>query len=273
MKVIEQFDPTLPLLDIFPKSWTDLMGSFDNLMFRNLDHFRYVCSNIKSRRDDNCGVTYAKALEMLTKGITDFPESEQDSIRNLVRSNLKKRGLITEEVYENFRYTSDGTKVDVDVGKFNSGEPDCVLTPSVQYVDFFYELYISISYRYGITNETIRENVAKLLATIEELERQHIYIKIVMIFPARNVTREYNKNFFSTVPLFSHKEYKNVSLMSSVVNDRLLRKFYFAILENVYGTGLSDSYGQVIQLPECMNIGTQFQEIEFFESVVTAVGA
>ncbi len=266
------FDLKLPFPDIFPPSWKDAIGPCDFMAFRNLDHFKHVVSRITQLETDKCDMEYDVALQRLIKGTFDFPETEQISIRNLVRSNLHKRGLITEEIYENFRYSTDGTQVDVDVGKYANGEPDCVITPARQYIDFFYELYISISYAYYVKDSTIRANVAKLLATIEELERQHIFIKITLILPIRDVTAGAGK-YFSAIPLFSHKEPKSVGSMSSVVNERLLRKFYFALLENLYQKKLSHNYGRVIQLGGCMNLGDTFNEIKFFEEVVKTVGA
>ncbi len=266
------FDLNLPFPDIFPPSWKETIGPCDFMAFRNLDHFKHVVSQISQKNVDSCNMDYSIALKKLLNGESDFPETEQISIRNLVRSNLHKRGLITAEVYENFQYTTDGTKVDVDVGKYVTGEPDCVITPARQYIDFFYELYISISYPYNVDNTTIRDNVAKLLATIEELERQHIFIKITLILPIRSPHKGAGK-YFSAMPLFSHKEPKSVASMSSVVNDRLLRKFYFAVLEDLYKEELSSNYGYVISLDGCMNLGGTFNEIEFFEKVVKAVGA
>lgn len=266
-------NPATPLLDIFPKSWKKEMSPCSNLAFRNLQHFKHYVSKLTQENDEYCDITYADALKELLQGKSNFPEAEQADIRNLVRSNLHKRGLITEEVYENFRYSTDGTKVDVDVGKYAAGEADCVITPGVQYVDFFYELYISISYSYDVPNSLVRENVAKLLATIEELERQHIFIKIVLIFPDRNCNRgEGPANLFSSIPLFSHKDPKDVETMSSVINDRLLRKFYFAVLEDFYGKDLASGYGKPVNLEGCMNIGKTFNEVDFFTEIQAAVG-
>jgi len=271
---ISEFNLDLPFPDIFLKEWSEEIGPRDYMMFRNLDHFRHEVASLTQKEDTNCGVSYADALKMLMSGKSDFPESEQVSIRNLVRSNLHKRGLITDEVYENFRYTNDGTKVDVDVGKYANGEPDCVMSPSRQYIDFFYELYVSISYNHYVTNAKVRENVAKLLATIEELERQHIHIKIMLVLPIVNVCNSRkHKNFFASIPLFSHKQPKSVNSMSSVVNDRLLRKFFFAILEEEYGKNLSSGYGSAKNLEGTMNIGGEFNEIDFFENIVKTVGA
>lgn len=270
---IKDFNLDLPFPDVFPKIWNEELGPRHFMMFRNLDHFRYEVKQLTQKTDDNCGMSYAKALDMLLRGESDFPEEQQASIRNLVRSNLHKRGLITEEVYENFRYSTDGTKVDVDVGKYANGEPDCVMSPSVQYIDFFYELYINISYPFYVSNEQVRENVAKLLATVEELERQHVFIKITLILPIKRVCNNRNKsNFCATIPVFSHKTPKSVNSMSSVVNDRLLRKFFFAILETEYQEDLAYGYGNATSLDGTMNIGNKFDEIEFFEKVINSVG-
>lgn len=270
---IKDFNLDLPFPDVFLNRWSEDMGPRDFMMFRNLDHFRHEMSQIKQKEDGNCGMSYDKALNMLLLGKTDFPKVQQESIRDLVRSNLHKRGLITEEVYENFRYTTDGTQVDVDVGKYVNGEPDCVMSPSRQYIDFFYELYINISYPHYVTNNQVRENVAKLLATVEELECQHIYIKITLLLPITGCANNRKRsNYFGSVPLFSHKERKSVDMMSSVVNDRLLRKFFFAVLENLYGKDLNGCYGSAKQLEGTMNIGDKFDEVEFFKSVQQTVG-
>ena len=271
---IKDFNLDLPFPDIFLDSWGEEIGPRDFMCFRNLDHFRHEMTQITQKSDDMCNMSYKDALNMLLMGKTDFPKEEQESIRNLVRSNLHKRGLITEEVYENFRYSSDGTKVDVDVGKYAAGEPDCVMSPAKQYVDFFYELYVSISYPWNVQNEEVRKNIAKLLATVEELERQHIFIKITLILPIRGACHGRDRsNFFSSIPLFSHKDRKSVATMSAVVNDRLLRKFYFAVLENLYTDNLNDYYGYPMEMESAMNVGSEFDEIKFFTEVQECVGA
>ena len=270
----EKFNTNVAVPSIYPPEWKESFTSNDNVLFDNLDQFTFTVSKITQKQDENCDISYKEALKKLIRGESDFPESEQDTIRNLVRNNLMKRGLITEEVYENFRYTHDGTQVGIDVGKYASGESDCVITPSKQYIDFFYELYVNVSYSWNVTNETVRQNVAKLLATIEELERKHVFIKINTILPISNVATVDDdcRNFLSVIPIFSHKDFKSVDIMSSVINERLLRKFYFAVLEDLYGSDLHGGYGHPVQLPKSMNIGHSFDEVELFESIMTTVG-
>jgi len=273
--ISKKFDTSVPLPNILPPEWGNEFSSNDNLLFDNLDQFIFTVSKLKQKEDDKCGMSYAEALKKLIRRESDFPESKQTSIRNLVRKNLLKRGLITDEVYENFRYATDGTQIGVDIGKYAAGEADCVITPSRQYIDFFYEIYISVSYPWDISNDVVRNNVAKLLATIEELERKHIFIKVNAVFPDRNVARVDGKsrNFLSVLPIFSHKDFKSVDVMSSVINERLLRKFWFAIIEDLYGGNIASGYGQPLQLPKTMNIGYAFDEIELFEEIMKEVGA
>ncbi len=267
-------DLALPLLDIFPHGWKD--RTFDNMQFRNLTHFINYVSVLKQKTDKQCGMSYEAALEMLQRKQTDMPGQELADIQNLVRSNLHKRGLISEEVYERYCYTVDGTNVGVDVGKFAAGDSACVISPARQYVDFFFELYISISYPWSISDSDIRNRVARVLATVAELERQHIFIKITLVLPIQEVSYTGVKgarNFFASIPLFSHKDTKTVDIMSAVINDRLLRKFFFAVLEDTYGNELADGYGRPMTLKKCMNLSKEFDEIAFFNLVVEKSGA
>lgn len=260
------------LPDIYPSKWISHFNSknLDWIPFRNLLHFKHKVSTITQREDDSCGITYEKALKELLAGTAQFDEKHYETVRNLVRANLHKRGLLTEETYEAFKYDVEGTVMGVDVGKYCNDEPDCVMTPARQYVDFFYELYINISYAGSIPNDVIKTNIDKMLATIEELERQHIHIKITLVFSASNTSRKSNSDFFSAIPLFSHKDFKTAKSMSSVLNERLLRKFYFAVMEDHYKEDLAESYGNQLLLPQTMNIAETFNEVEFFTMIQTA---
>jgi hypothetical protein len=276
-----KFNTSVPLPTILPTEWGEKFKSNDNVIFDSLDHFVYVVSKLTQKEDNKCGITYKEALSNLVRRKSDFPEKDQKTVENLVRSNLLKRGLITEEIYENFRYTngSEGSNVGVDVGKYAAGEPDCVITPSRQYIDFFYELYISVSYSGNVRNETVRENVAKLLTTVAELERKHIFIKLNVVFPDKNPAsisddegKKSYRNFLALIPIFSHKDFKSVEIMSSVVNDKLLRKFLFAVLEDFYGDTLSGGYGVPVDLPRTINIGENLDEVALFQQIKKDVG-
>jgi len=272
----EKFKTSVPMPTILPLEWGDDFISNDNVIFDSLDHFVFIVSKLTQCEDNKCGMSYKDALSNLVRRKSDFPEEDQKTIENLVRNKLLKRGLITEEIYESYRYTngSEGSNVGVDVGKFAAGEADCVITPSRQYIDFFYELYISISYSCSVSDKTIRENVAKLLTTVSELERKHIFVKINVVFPDQGVARVdgESKNFFSLIPVFSHKDFKSVEIMSSVVNDKLLRKFFFAVIEDLYGKDIAGGYGRPVSLPKTINIGEDLDEVELFEQIKKDVG-
>ncbi|MDH5259360.1 MAG: hypothetical protein OEX07_15200, partial [Gammaproteobacteria bacterium] len=197
---LNDFNLRIPYPDVFPPVWGSKLPGRDTMLFRNLDHFIYEVSHLTQKEDQKCGMSYAAALDLLKRRQSDFPETRQAEIRNLVRSNLHKRGLISEETYEAYRYSVDGTQVGVDVGKYANGEADCVITPARHYVDFFHELYVSISYPWNVENKEVRENTAKLLATVEELERQHIFIKITLVLPISGAKNN-GSHFFSSIPL------------------------------------------------------------------------
>lgn len=265
--------PIMDLLPNFRDYDQEKLIKLQNAEFRTLDHFMSVVSELKQKEDTKCDVTYEEAIRQLRNHETALKQEDVEQIQNLVRSQLYARGLLTEEVYENYRYTTDGTQVDVDVGKYAAGEPDCVITPNRKYIDYFYELYISVSYPYYVTDDDVRRNVVKLLTTIEALQTKNIHIKVVLVFAAAHVEKGYpGSYFYSSIPVFSHKDTKHFDVMASVVNERLLRKFYFAILEDVYGENLADNYGIAVKLNgKLLNIGEEFNEIEFFQDILEAV--
>ena len=254
----------LPINNLLPQVGSN--SNIDNLQFRNLLHFKNVVNKLKVKDDRKHGVLYEVALDRLMRGVSGISESYCEDIRNLVRGNLHKRGMITSEVYEEYKYTDSGTCVGIDVGKYAAGDPECIITPVRQYTDFFHELFINISYSYLIADSLVQESTVKLLTAIRELERQHIFIKVTLILPIDNPSTEGNF-FYSSVPLFSHREYKDFHVMASVVNASLLRKFYFAVLEDFYGKCLRGTYGTAVKLPNTMNIGEKFNEIAFFEEI------
>lgn len=261
---------TQAIPEMFPQELKDALKSPIIIEFRNLNHFKFDVSKVTQDSDDMCGVTYKEALLDLMANRSNTTKEQQESIRNLVRSNLRKRGLITDLVYEDFRYAEDGVNLGVDIAKLSTGEPDCVMTPSKQYVNFFYELYISVSYAYSVPNETVAENVIKLLATIEELERQHIFIKITLVLPIRSVTRD-GEDMLAYIPLFSHQEDKAIDKTAAVINERLLRKFFFAVMEKRFGQNIDPCYGSAVDVPGVMNIGNTFNEVTFFTEIQEAV--
>lgn len=259
-----------PIHDIHPHEWKSVVRtkSLDYAAFRNLTHFKNYISKLTQKQDDMCGVTYAEAVSDLLANRSQLQPSEYESIRNLVRSNLLKRGLITEEIYESYKYDVDG--IAVDVSKVIEGNPECMLSPIHSYTNYFYELYINISYPAQIRDSDIRENMCKLLATIEELERQHIYIKVTIVDCSVQVTKDGTRDLITVLPVFSHKDHKSIEIMSAVLNERLLRKFMFAMSEDIYENTLSSGYGKAMELPHTIR-PVNLDEIELFTSIYDRV--
>ena len=264
-----EFKLNKPMHDFLPKEWkTELnTNKLHYVPFRNLVHWKNYVSKVTQKENMKCDVSYAEALDDLIKERSQYSEQEYESIRDLVRSNLLKRGLITEDIYESYKYASEG--VIVDIAKVINEDQECFLTTVKSYTNHFYELYISISYPYYVTDETVRKNAIKLLATIEELERQHIFIKVTLVFGDHYANNK--DDLLVTIPLFSYKDFKSIETMSAVVNERLLRKFMFALLEDVYGNDLSSSYGIALDMTTVINIGNDLNEIDLFTSIVDQV--
>ena len=263
---------------VFPEEWKPVLtDNLDNISFRSLSQFKVLMSKLKLSEwgDSECDCNYKQAVKDLVQGNSNINGKRCDEIRDEVRSKLRKRGLITDLVYENYRYSDSGVIVDYDVGKYAAGEPDCVITPNVQYVGFFYELYINVSYPYTVPDELIKDNIAKVLAAVEELERQHIQIKITLVIALRgHKSSDPDKHVLISVPVFNHYEHKTVPIMASVLNERFLRKFCFAIEENIYKDDLSKGYGIPIVLPNTVNIAEKYMDaVDLFEQIYKAVGA
>jgi hypothetical protein len=224
---------------------------------------------LTQKDSSSCGISYDSALKQLLTDTPTITEGEYEIIKNRVKQSLLKRGLISESVYESYHYYVEGELWDV--AKVIAEDPACFLVPTEKYISYFYELYISISYPYHVSNSTIRDNMAKILATVELLEREHIYCKISLVFPDQSCSSGDKKNFLATIPLFSHRDQKSIATMSAVLNDRLLRKFFFAVLEDTFGTTLNSNYGIAITVPDVINVGDTLDEVEFCQSIIDKV--
>jgi len=259
------------LRDIFPKEWKDQLDMNDTYIeeFRNLQHFKYEVSKLRQKEDTACGVSYADAVTELLEGRAAIPRKEYDIIKNRVKQSLLKRGLISDTVYESYKYDVQG---DIwDVSKVIAQDPMCCLVPNETYTNYFYELYISISYPYYVSNSTVIENMAKILATVELLEQEHYYCKLSLVIPNKGCNLSAGEsNYLGIIPLFSHKDVKTIETMSSVLNERLLRKFFFAIWENKYGNSLARGYGKAIDLEYTIK-PVDLDEVELATSIIDKI--
>lgn len=260
-----------PILDIYPKEWSNIMKPDQTAVYqyRNLQHFKHHVKLLTQKEDRKCNISYADALDALLKDKATMSEGDYQIIKNKVRENLLKRGLISETVYESYHYDVEGELWDV--AKVIAEDPACCLVPTEKYTSYFYELYISVSYPYNVSDSTIMENMAKILATVELLEQEHIYCKITLVMPNTGCNRGPGKrNYFGLIPVFSHRDTKSIATMSAILNDRLLRKFFFAIWEDLYKDKLESGYGMATQLPKAL-VPVNLNEVDFAQSILDTV--
>lgn len=260
-----------PISDIYPKIWRDSLNLKKTTIheYRNLQHFKHHIQTVTQKDDDSCGISYEDALSGLLTNKATMTPANYEIIKNKVKENLLKRGLISDTIYESYEYAVEG---DIwDVAKVIAEDPMCCLVPTESYTNYFYELYVSVSYPASVSNSTIMENMAKILATVELLEREHYYCKVTLVMPNEGCNRGSGKpNYLGLIPLFSHKDTKSIEHMSSVLNDRLLRKFFFAIWENQYGNSLASGYGHAIELPNTIR-PVNLDEVELAKSIIDKV--
>ena len=267
-----QYTINKPLSTIYPSTWRDKLDLPNTHIaeYKNLAMFKHHVKTLKQKKDDKTGISYTKALDELLRNTATMSNGDYQIIKNRVKNNLLKKGLISEHIYESYRYEVEGDLVDV--AKVIAEDPACCLVPNHTYTSYFYELYINISYPYHVSDETIRQNMAKILATVELLEQEHIYCKITLVLPNTGCNKgEGPSNNFTIIPLFSHKDHKDIATMSSVLNERLLRKFMFAIWEDKYGKDLASGYGIATELPSTINPGDTLDEVELCSSILNQV--
>ena len=258
------------LSDLYPKPWNAQLKAtgqdVDVLEFNNIQHFKQYLNTVKLNAGGSANtqdVPFKEALDDLVKGKAVMSSSGYETIKKEVKSVLHKRGLISENVYEGYQYDIEGDFIDI--AEYISGNPECMLKPKMSYKNYFYELFISAAYLGDVSDETIKRNVAKILATVQLLEKEHIYIKITIVAASRD-TVEGKKTLLVAIPLFSHKEEKTIESMSSIINERFFRTFIFGIREDMYGKDLYSGYGRTIDLEEAImlrdvNVATLAQNI------------
>ena len=157
---------------------------------------------------------------------------------------------MSENIYEGYRYDTDGDIIDI--AKYIEGDPECMLKPKVKYKGFFYELFISGAYLAGVADQTVADNVSKILATIQLLEQERIYIKVTIVTASNSVSKGTTQ--VVAIPLFSHKDEKTIEGMASILNERFFRTFIFGIKEHMYGSKLDSGYGQTINLLDAVRL-------------------
>ncbi len=247
------------LPDLYPKSWEKQLfkQKCDILEFDNIGHFKQYLKKIELNKNGSANrqtVPFATALEELLQGVPVISAKKFSTIKQEVKSILHKRGLISENIYEGYEYDIAGEVIDI--AKYIAEDPECMLKPKYKYKSYFYEMFISAAYLANVSDTVIKNNIAKILATVQLLEQEHIYIKITIVAASQNVTSVGDTTLMVAIPLFSHKDEKTIDTMSSIINERFFRTFIFGIREDKYKKNLSSGYGKTIDLKETIRLNS-----------------
>ena len=112
--------------DIHPKSLlvpNTVVQSFDNK-----EEFQYYLKN--NPHPNYSTLQFFKNVEQY-----DVDEKQVELIRNTVRNNLIKRGIITGTIYEGYKYDVGGEIIDY--AELATGNPKCFRTPIRMYDKWF----------------------------------------------------------------------------------------------------------------------------------------
>jgi len=223
-------------------------------------------SDLTQLEDMKCGVPYAQALADLKSGKGTISPANYQLIKHKVKESLLKRKLISENIYRGFEYSVEGELIDV--ARYAEGNPECAIIPKESGKKFFYELYINATVAYYVSEQTISERLAQILATVELLESERIYIKLNVVISITNCHNVDKPHLLCVLPVFSHRDVKCINSLSSVINERFLRKFIFAAMESVYGDNINSGYGTVCNLPHTLNLSQPFNEVDTAQSII-----
>jgi hypothetical protein len=268
VKFLKQIEDNRKLMRHHPSSWCIDKSITEVIEFRNIRHFKRAMSYISQKKDNMLGISYKDALEELKKEKKLISNDEYEVVEQYVKENLIAKNLITKNVYRGVTYSHEGENIDI--LRFLEDNPDCYIVPKPLSKIHFYELYIDSTVPYTVKEKEYMNNVSKLLATIKLLEQRRIFTKINIIIKTQNsgVHKVKKRDLLVVVPVFHHREYKDIGRMSSIINLRFLRKFGFAIIENIYGKNLKEGYGITQELPQTVRLDQYFDETKFAEEVV-----
>ena len=202
-----------------------------------------------------------KFLDQVNGGVPN-KDAETTLIRNTIRNNLIKRGIISGTVYEGWKYDVEG--IIVDYAELASGNPECMLKPVKKYDKYFYELYINMSIPWSVGEDEIMDGAIRLIETIKLLEERHIEMKLNVVLFSNGMFRN-GDNFLTVIPLCNHLEFKDYNLILPFVTGEFLRGPLFQIMhshDNVDG-----SLGQATKLENSVNLW-ELKEMDLVDRVL-----
>ena len=230
------------LRDLYPKSM-----KFNNKVqiqeFDNRFQFLYTMST-----KGDYGDKVSSFLEKVKNGST-VDTSKVEEIRNTVRNNLIKRGIISGSVYEGFKYDVEG--LIIDYAELASGNPECMLKPLKKYDKYFYELYINMSIPWNVSEHKIDDGAIRLIETIKALEELNIEMKINVVMASQGMYQDGNSYLF-ILPICSHLDFKDYDLLYPYMNGEFLRGPLFQTMHS--GKPVNGSLGSAVKIENTVNL-------------------
>ena len=237
------------LKDIYPK---DLRFS-DDVNIQEFDNRQHYVASL--RESGNYGSAVTKFLEQVKNG-PKVDQTHVDTIRNTVRNNLIKRGIITGTVYEGFKYAVDG--LIIDYAELAAGNPECMLKPVKKYDKYFYELYVNMSIPWKVEASEISDGAIRLIETITALEELNIEIKVNLIMSSRGMYTS-GESYLCIIPICSHLEFKDYNLLYPYMTGEFLRGPMFQTMKN--GKPVQGNLGRAVKLNNAVNVWELREEV------------
>ena len=244
------------ITDIHPKSLlpnkNTLTQEFDN-------KFEFIKSIEKHSGD------YTSQINQFKKevnGDIDVDRNKAETIKNEVRNNLIKRGIITGSVYEGYRYGVEGEIIDY--AELAAGNSHCVMTPIKKHDKWFYELYVNMSIPWSVQDDEINEGAIRLVETIKLLEELNVEIKINIILYSRRLFKD-GRDYLFILPLASHSEYKDYESIYPFMTSNFLRGPLFETMRS-HGETVAN-LGQATKLENALNLW-EIEETELAQRVI-----
>lgn len=208
------------------------------------------------------------------KSIKNTPELDNnlvELIRNNVRNNLLKKGIITGEIYEGYKYEVDG--LILDLAELATGNAHCFMNPIKKYNKYFYELYVNMSIPGHVSGKDITEGLIRLIETIKALEELNLEIKINVVdygigVVDKNKMNTNKRDILIIVPICSHTEYKDYNLLYPFFSEAMERGPLFQI---AYRFNNTKNAGKVKKLNNVVNIW-KLNEVELSERAIATSG-
>ncbi len=245
------------LSDIHPSSL--LIPNTVVQTFDNKEDFQYYLKNNKHKSHDT-----TRFFKNVQKYKVD--EKKVEAIRNTVRNNLIKRGIITGTVYEGYKYDIEGEIIDY--GELATGNPRCFRKPIKKYDKWFYELYVNMSIPWFVSEESIIDGAIRLTETIKALEELNVEIKVNIILHSDGMFTN-GGNYLFVLPLCSHLEFKDHDLLLPYMDGEFLRQALFTVMKNNGKT--SGDLGSARKLKNSVNLW-ELEEEELARGIMVELG-